>query len=162
MPCGTRFIKVQASLLLNRTGSAPSHIHPADLPDLVGRFGIDLIAEPELTPYILERITAFCWEYAQRFFAAAPGKIHITQVTDDYGSQQDLMISAASYRQWFKPRQAAVIAAARAVRPNLPVCYHSDGNCWDIIPDLIEIGVTVLNPVRSLLSGLFSPCPCVR
>lgn len=42
---GFRFIKVQAGLLLNRTGSAPSHIHPADLPDLVGRFGIDLIAE---------------------------------------------------------------------------------------------------------------------
>jgi cyclic-di-GMP phosphodiesterase TipF (flagellum assembly factor) len=42
---GFRFIKVRANLLLNRAGGAPSHIHPADLPDLVGRFGIDLIAE---------------------------------------------------------------------------------------------------------------------
>jgi cyclic-di-GMP phosphodiesterase TipF (flagellum assembly factor) len=42
---GFRFIKVQANLLLNRTGSATSDIHPADLSDLVSRFGIDLIAE---------------------------------------------------------------------------------------------------------------------
>jgi cyclic-di-GMP phosphodiesterase, flagellum assembly factor TipF len=42
---GFRFIKVQASLLLNRAGTTASDIHPADLSDLVGRFGIDLIAE---------------------------------------------------------------------------------------------------------------------
>ena len=44
--------------------------------------------------------------------------------------------------------RAAVVAVARAVRPDLPVCYHSDGKCWEVIPDLIEIGVTVLNPVQ--------------
>jgi len=42
---GFRFIKVQAGLLLNRAGAAATDIHPADLSDLVGRFGIDLIAE---------------------------------------------------------------------------------------------------------------------
>jgi cyclic-di-GMP phosphodiesterase TipF (flagellum assembly factor) len=42
---GFRFIKIQAGLLLNRAGTAASDIHPADLSDLVGRFGIDLIAE---------------------------------------------------------------------------------------------------------------------
>jgi cyclic-di-GMP phosphodiesterase TipF (flagellum assembly factor) len=42
---GFRFIKVPAALLLNRVGAASTDIHPADLSDLVGRFGIDLIAE---------------------------------------------------------------------------------------------------------------------
>ncbi len=42
---GFRFIKVPAALLLNRAGSATSNIHPADFSDLLGRFGIDLIAE---------------------------------------------------------------------------------------------------------------------
>src|SRR6202044_2478801 len=42
---GFRFIKAPASLLLNRVGSATSNIHPADFSDLLGRFGIDLIAE---------------------------------------------------------------------------------------------------------------------
>jgi uroporphyrinogen decarboxylase len=46
---------------------------------------VDLIAEPELTAYLLERISGFCWDYANRFFEAGRGKIHLTQVTDDYG-----------------------------------------------------------------------------
>jgi cyclic-di-GMP phosphodiesterase TipF (flagellum assembly factor) len=42
---GFRYIKVPATLLLNRVGAASTDIHPADLSDLLGRFGIDLIAE---------------------------------------------------------------------------------------------------------------------
>lgn len=42
---GFRFIKVPAALLLNRNGAAATDIHPADMSDLLGRFGIDLIAE---------------------------------------------------------------------------------------------------------------------
>jgi cyclic-di-GMP phosphodiesterase TipF (flagellum assembly factor) len=42
---GFRFVKVPAALLLNRVGAASTDIHPADLSDLLGRFGIDLIAE---------------------------------------------------------------------------------------------------------------------
>jgi cyclic-di-GMP phosphodiesterase TipF (flagellum assembly factor) len=42
---GFRFVKVPAGLLLNRAGTARTDIHPADLSDLLGRFGIDLIAE---------------------------------------------------------------------------------------------------------------------
>ena len=41
-----------------------------------------------------------------------------------------------------------IIAAARAVKPDLPVFYHSDGNPSAIIPELIDIGVTILNPVQ--------------
>jgi cyclic-di-GMP phosphodiesterase TipF (flagellum assembly factor) len=42
---GFRFIKAPAALLLNRVGAASTDIHPADMSDLLGRFGIDLIAE---------------------------------------------------------------------------------------------------------------------
>ena len=42
---GFRFIKARASLLLNRMGSGSADIHPADFSDLLGRFGIDLIAD---------------------------------------------------------------------------------------------------------------------
>jgi uroporphyrinogen decarboxylase len=70
------------------------------------------------------------------------------KIGDDVGTQKAMLMSPAMYREWFKPRHAAVIRAAREVRPDIPVCYHSDGNCWDVIPDLIDIGVTVLNPVQ--------------
>ncbi len=59
-----------------------------------------------------------------------------------------MMLSPALWRAWLKPRLAAVIGAALAVRPGLIVHYHSDGYVEPIVPDLIEIGVNVLNPVQ--------------
>jgi uroporphyrinogen decarboxylase len=47
-----------------------------------------------------------------------------------------------------KRRWAEVWSAARAVKPDIEIFYHSDGNIMDIIPELIEIGVTILNPIQ--------------
>lgn len=113
---------------------------------------IDLVAEPEMTGYMLERITEFCWEYASRFFEAAGGKIHITQVTDDFGSQKDLLISPECYRKWFKPIQKKFVDLAHAC--GILVFHHDDGAIRRIIPDLIEVGVDILNPVQHTCPGM--------
>ncbi len=59
-----------------------------------------------------------------------------------------MMMSPDTWRKWLKPRLGKVIAAARAVKPDMAVWYHSDGDCRGIIGDLIEIGVTILNPIQ--------------
>jgi uroporphyrinogen decarboxylase len=74
--------------------------------------------------------------------------VDMIKIGDDVGVQNGMLMSPAMYRRWFKPRHAAVVRAGREVRPDIPFCYHSDGNCREIIPDLIEAGVTVLNPVQ--------------
>ena len=105
----------------------------------------DLAFNPPFAEYLLDRITEIrCFQ--ARCYAAAG--VDLLKIGDDMGTQIAMFISPQMYRQWFKPRHAAVIRAAREVRPELPVCYHSDGKCLAIIPDLIEIGVTVLNPVQ--------------
>ena len=67
---------------------------------------------------------------------------------DDVGTQRGMLMSVRMWRTWLKPRLARTIAAARAVRPDVLVFYHSDGDVTAIIPDLIEIGVDILNPVQ--------------
>jgi uroporphyrinogen decarboxylase len=52
------------------------------------------------------------------------------------------------WREWLKPRWKRVWEAALAIKPDLQVWYHSDGNVEPIIEDLIEIGMTILNPVQ--------------
>lgn len=52
------------------------------------------------------------------------------------------------WRKWLKPRLARVIEQARRVKPDILIFYHSDGDCTAIIPELIEIGVDILNPVQ--------------
>ena len=67
---------------------------------------------------------------------------------DDVASQRALMFPPELWRRIFKPRLARIIAAGRAENPSIGVWYHSDGNIEVIIPDLIEVGVTILNPVQ--------------
>ncbi len=105
----------------------------------------DMAFNPAFAERLLDRITAIRCFQARRFAEAG---VDMLKIGDDVGTQKAMLMSPAMYREWFKPRHAAVIRAAREVRPDLPVCYHSDGNCWDVIPDLIDIGVTVLNPVQ--------------
>jgi len=67
---------------------------------------------------------------------------------DDVGTQRGMLMSVRMWRTWLKPRLARTIAAARAVRRDVLVFYHSDGDVTAIIPDLIEIGVDILNPIQ--------------
>jgi uroporphyrinogen decarboxylase len=105
----------------------------------------DLVFNHRFAERLLEGITTIRCFQARRYAEAG---VDLLKIGDDVGTQRALLMSPETYRKWFRPRHAAVIRAARQVRPDLPVCYHSDGNCWDIIPDLIEIGVTILNPVQ--------------
>lgn len=79
---------------------------------------------------------------------ATQAGIDILCCGDDVGTQHGMMMSPACWRKWLKPLLARVIATARAINPSIPVWYHSDGNVESILPDLIEVGVTILNPVQ--------------
>ena len=68
---------------------------------------------------------------------------------DDMGAQSSLLIDPDLWREYFKPRMAGVISAIKALNPAVKVAYHTDGCNYDIIPDLIEIGLDVLNPVQT-------------
>ena len=67
---------------------------------------------------------------------------------DDVAMQTGMMMSPAVWREFLKPLLADVIAAAKAVKPDVLVYYHTDGDCTAIIDDLIEVGVEILNPVQ--------------
>jgi uroporphyrinogen decarboxylase len=59
-----------------------------------------------------------------------------------------MMMNPGLWRKWLKPTMKKAIQAAKDIDPELIAYYHSDGVIYDIIPDLIEIGVDVLNPVQ--------------
>lgn len=67
---------------------------------------------------------------------------------DDMGTQERMLISPDTWRRFFKPRMATSISTLKSINPEVKVAYHSDGVIYPIIPDLIEIGLDVLNPVQ--------------
>jgi len=109
------------------------------------QFMIDMIENPPLVDYLLEQLTAMLIAVSLVLTRAG---IDILGLDDDLGEPSRMMMSRKMWQRYFKPHVKAVIDACRAVNPDLAVLWHSDGNIEPIIPDLIEIGVDILNPVQ--------------
>lgn len=105
----------------------------------------DMAFRPAWASALLDRITDRRVVAAAAFAAAG---VDVLQIGDDVAMQTGLMLSPALWRTWFAPRLQRVIRAAKAARPEVIVWYHSDGNITDLIPDLIDLGVEVLNPLQ--------------
>ena len=106
---------------------------------------MDMLSEPELAEYILDRVTENSVHRAQVYAKADADAIFLG---DDIGMQRTGMMSLEMYQTFLKPRLKRVIDAARAIKPEIIVLYHSCGHVTPYIDDLIEAGVDVLNPVQ--------------
>lgn len=106
---------------------------------------MDFVVDPELADRILDI------PYQYHFTAAK----HLVQmgvdmiwIGDDVGGQHGMVISPDHWRKFLKPRIAEFITTLKEMNPDVKIAYHSDGNIYPIIPELIEIGLDVLNPVQ--------------
>lgn len=95
--------------------------------------------------FLLDQIANRVAGAAQRMAAA---DVDVLILGDDIATQRGLMMSLPMWKQVFKPCLQRIIRAAKEVKPDLIIFYHSDGNVWDAIPELIDAGVEVLNPVQ--------------
>lgn len=73
--------------------------------------------------------------------------VQIIRLGDDLGMQTSMIISPAIWREFFKPRMQEIINEIKKGR-KIYVYYHTDGYVEPVIPELIEIGVDILNPVQ--------------
>jgi uroporphyrinogen decarboxylase len=108
-------------------------------------FLLDLIERPAWADFLLDQLAALARRNAEALAAAG---VDVLSLDDDVGMPGTMFISPATWRRFFKPRLAGIISAARAVKPDLRVLYHSDGFVEPIVGDLIEIGVNALNPLQ--------------
>ena len=110
-------------------------------PDLLA----DFLVNAAMAEILLDRLTALRVVQARQY---AEAEVDVLRLGDDIGMQSGMIMSADTWRHWLKPRLARIIQAAKEVKPDIHIFYHSDGDCRAVIADLIEIGVTVLNPVQ--------------
>ncbi|TVQ36731.1 MAG: hypothetical protein EA384_13765 [Spirochaetaceae bacterium] len=109
------------------------------------RLLMDLSLNPDVAHAILEIPFQYHLTAARRL---AELGVDMIWTGDDVGAQSSMIMSPRMWRTFLKPRMARLVAEVKAVNPNLKVAYHSDGAIWPIIPDLIEIGIDVLNPLQ--------------
>lgn len=106
---------------------------------------VDMVTEPELTDAILEVPFQYHMAAAERLARLG---VDMLWTGDDIGSQRGMLFSPATWRRFYKPRMAELIARVKAINPSIRIAYHTDGDVRAVLPELVEIGIDVLNPVQ--------------
>jgi uroporphyrinogen decarboxylase len=109
------------------------------------QFLMDMISEPAIPFYILGRIHE---QELRRYIAGARAGVDIIHSGDDVATQRALIMSPDLWRKFIKPLHKQLNDVAHAINPKVKILYHSDGDITDIIPELIDIGVDILNPLQ--------------
>jgi uroporphyrinogen decarboxylase len=108
-------------------------------------FLLDLVERPDWAHYILDRLAELARRNAETLARAG---VDVLALDDDVGMPKSMMIGPHHWREFFKPRLSSIIEAARAIKPDLRILFHSDGYFAPIVDDLIEIGVNAINPLQ--------------
>ncbi|MCL2003186.1 MAG: hypothetical protein FWG72_04170 [Oscillospiraceae bacterium] len=112
---------------------------------------LDFAGDPELAEYVLFKINEFASDHTRKILEAGDGLIDITQVTDDFGSQTGLLMSATMIERYFGAYYQKNIALAKEF--NAHVFHHDDGAITELVPWIAGKGCEVLNPLQWHLPG---------
>jgi uroporphyrinogen decarboxylase len=80
--------------------------------------------------------------------------VDIIAEADDYGTQESQLVDPDHFRIFYKPHIARLITAMKKAAPRARIMFHSCGNVRPIIPDFIEMGIDILNPVHIKAAGM--------
>lgn len=106
---------------------------------------VDFYENPDFVRALFETLCEIRCFQARRFAEAG---VEVLRIGDDIATQVGLIIGPPMYREWIQPFHKRVTDAARAVKPDIQVLYHSDGALTALLPDLIDAGVTAVNPCQ--------------
>jgi uroporphyrinogen decarboxylase len=109
------------------------------------RFLIDLVERKAMAGFLLDRLAQLARRNATTLALAG---VDVLSLDDDVGMPGTMMIGPHTWREFFRPRLAGIIDAARAAKPDIRVLYHSDGSIEPILDDLVDLGVSAINPVQ--------------
>jgi len=111
-------------------------------------FFVNLLLEPDLMHYYFNRITDVYMENLKNLLPRIAPYCQVLQFGDDLGTQEAPQISRETYREMIMPYHARQYQWVRNHYPSVKVFLHSCGAIAPLIPDLIDAGVEVLNPVQ--------------
>jgi len=120
----------------------------------VERLMVDLAADEALACAILDRMVELKLRFWEMALPRLGDLVDVVSEADDYATQTSQLVSPRMFRRIFKPRLQAIFERIHQLAPHAKLFFHSDGNIRPILPDLIEIGIDVLNPVHITATGM--------
>lgn len=113
----------------------------------------DLVTDPAFCEALLDRTLQFWLDWFRAFLAEVGDLVDVVMIGDDLAGQQGPLFRPEIYRAIVKPRQKRLVQFIRA-NTSARVWYHTCGACREYIPDLIDNGVDILNPVQISAKGM--------
>lgn len=141
-----------AAIVLGRM--APGTLELAAWTRGMENFYMDLAADPDFACALLDKINEIKMRYWEHAISKVADKIAVITEADDMASQHSLIISPDIYRRLIKPRHKRLFDHIHKLAPNAFIFFHSCGAIYELIPDLIEVGVDILNPVQVSAAGM--------
>ncbi len=108
---------------------------------------VQLKTNPEFCEALLDRGLDIQLSMAEETLKAVGDAVDILYLADDYGMQTGPLISPELFRHIFKPRMARLIQFLRE-RSRARIAFHSCGSVHALVPDFIDVGIEILNPVQ--------------
>ncbi len=119
------------------------------------RFYLDVAEDPKLVCYLLDKILEFKMAVWEAALAQAGKYVDIAWEADDLGLQNSTIFSPIFYRKYIKPRHQKLFDYIKHIAPGkIYMGLHSCGSVRTLIPDMIEIGVDILNPIQVSAKGM--------
>ncbi len=111
------------------------------------RWFMDLLGDTEFCEALLDQTLKFWLDWFRVFLDEVGDLVDVIMVGDDLAGQNGPLFRPAVYRSLVKPRQKQLVQYIHS-RTQAKVWYHTCGNCIPYIPDLLDNGVNILNPVQ--------------
>ncbi|HEX7393893.1 MAG TPA: uroporphyrinogen decarboxylase family protein [Anaerolineaceae bacterium] len=118
-------------------------------------FMMALISEPQFAERLMDQITDIYIESCNNYLDKVGQYLNVFTFWDDLAGQDGWLIRPEIYRKMIKPKQRRLVEAIKK-KTNAKLFYHSCGATRGLIPDLIELGFDILNPVQVSARGMDS------
>jgi uroporphyrinogen decarboxylase len=115
---------------------------------------VDPFLYPEFSDRLIGKIADLKIEFWEMALTELADVVDVIAEADDYGTQESQLIDPEHFRQFYKPHISRIVNAMKQNAPTAKIMFHSCGNVRPIIPDFIEIGIDILNPVHINASGM--------
>ena len=115
---------------------------------------IDMMVNQEGAGKLLDCILRVKLDYWESAFQELGDVVDILAEADDFGTQTSQLISPGMFREIVRPRQAELIGFMKSRAPQASVFFHSCGSIRALLPDFIEMGIDIINPVHIRAAGM--------
>jgi len=116
-------------------------------------FLMSLVAEPKFADRLMEKITDIYIESCNNYLDKVGEYIQVFTYWDDVNTQHGWLINPDTYRKMVKPKQRKLVEAIKK-KTGAKLFFHGCGAAFDLIPDLIELGFDIINPVQVSANGM--------